>query len=181
MQKRIALLYSTTEGQTRKVAEYLAGRLRAAGDDVALMHVAELPLDWVPDNSDAYLVAASVHQAKVQPAMEAFLAQHAAALNKRPCALALLSLNAALGDEADQNPQTYAEALFEATGWLPGHVEHVAGALRYREYNWLMRIVMKRIASKMGISTDTARDVEYTDWDALDRFAERFRGMVREG
>jgi len=35
-------------------------------------------------------------------------------------------------------------------------------------------MVMKWIAGKAGGSTDTSRDHEYTDWDALGRFAAEF-------
>jgi menaquinone-dependent protoporphyrinogen IX oxidase len=32
---------------------------------------------------------------------------------------------------------------------------------------------MKRIVKKMHAGTDTSRDYDYTDWQALDRFADR--------
>ena len=50
----------------------------------------------------------------------------------------------------------------------------VAGALVYSRYNWLTRWMMRRIARKEGGDTDTARDYEYTDWDALRRDVEIF-------
>ncbi len=46
-----------------------------------------------------------------------------------------------------------------------------AGALRYSEYGWMMKRVMKSIARREGNDTDTSRDHEYTDWPAVDRFA----------
>jgi menaquinone-dependent protoporphyrinogen oxidase len=33
---------------------------------------------------------------------------------------------------------------------------------------------MRRIASRKGLDTDTSRDYDYTDWDAVDRFARDF-------
>jgi len=56
------------------------------------------------------------------------------------------------------------------TGWRPGHVLAVAGALAYSQYNFIIRFVMKRIARKAGAPTDTSRDYELTDWSALDAF-----------
>ncbi|TVR05088.1 MAG: protoporphyrinogen oxidase [Deltaproteobacteria bacterium] len=179
MQKRIALIYGTTEGQTRKIAEHVAQALRKAGADVALMHAAELPLDWTPANSDAIVVAASVHQAQVQPYVRDFVERHADDLNAMPTALVLVSLNAALGEMADVPPPEYAKALRDQTGWSPTVVEHAAGALRYTEYNWLKRMVMRKIAGDQGMSTDTSRDVEFTDWEALDRFAKAFHDVLR--
>lgn len=60
------------------------------------------------------------------------------------------------------------------TGWRPEHVVPVAGALRYTQYNFVVRLLMKRIARASGGSTDTSRDHEYTDWKALDDFVGTF-------
>lgn len=35
-----------------------------------------------------------------------------------------------------------------------------------------MRFVMKRIAKRAAMSTDTSHDHDFTDWKALDRFVE---------
>jgi menaquinone-dependent protoporphyrinogen oxidase len=56
------------------------------------------------------------------------------------------------------------------TGWQPARTLAVAGALAYTKYNFLLRLVMTRIARKAGSSTDTSRDWEFTDWAAVDRF-----------
>jgi menaquinone-dependent protoporphyrinogen oxidase len=62
-----------------------------------------------------------------------------------------------------------AHAFPAAHGWTPRFVLSVAGRLAYREYNFLIRFVIKRIAKKEGGPTDTSRDHELTDWDAVDR------------
>jgi menaquinone-dependent protoporphyrinogen oxidase len=68
--------------------------------------------------------------------------------------------------------QKVLEAFFEQTGWRPQRVKPVAGALLYTKYNFLIRFIVKQIARKAGGDTDTSRDYEYTDWPALDRFAD---------
>jgi menaquinone-dependent protoporphyrinogen oxidase len=52
--------------------------------------------------------------------------------------------------------------------------ERFAGALKYTRYSWLKRMLMKHIAEKEGGDVDTSRDFEYTDWEQVTRFAERF-------
>ena len=56
------------------------------------------------------------------------------------------------------------------TGWRPEHALSVAGALAYSKYSLLVRFLMKQIARRAGAPTDTSRDYEFTDWQALDRF-----------
>jgi menaquinone-dependent protoporphyrinogen oxidase len=63
------------------------------------------------------------------------------------------------------------ERFVQRTGWRPARIELIAGALPYSKYNFLIRFIMRRISGKEGGDTDTSRDYEYTDWDAVDRFA----------
>jgi menaquinone-dependent protoporphyrinogen oxidase len=69
------------------------------------------------------------------------------------------------------------EKFLRKTGFRPGHIELVAGALPYSKYDFLTRFVMRRIAAKEGGDTDTSRDYEYTDWAAVDRFARELSGV----
>lgn len=72
------------------------------------------------------------------------------------------------------------EAMLNATafardaGWTPHRIVLVAGALKYLEYDFLKRMIMRLIAKKEGRDTDTSKDYEYTDWEALRRFCDEF-------
>jgi menaquinone-dependent protoporphyrinogen oxidase len=57
-------------------------------------------------------------------------------------------------------------------------VHPVAGALLYRQYGAIVRLVMRFIAMQTGATTDTSRDHEYTNWEALDRFADELAADV---
>lgn len=50
-----------------------------------------------------------------------------------------------------------------------------SGALRYSQYGFIKRHMMKRISRDMGNpDTDTSRDYEYTDWNDVRHFDEGF-------
>jgi len=49
-----------------------------------------------------------------------------------------------------------------------------AGALQYSKYGVFKRRLMRMIVGFAGGDTDMSRDYEYTDWAAVDRFAESF-------
>jgi menaquinone-dependent protoporphyrinogen oxidase len=65
------------------------------------------------------------------------------------------------------------DVFVDETGWRPADVLRVAGALAYSRYNLIVRAVMKHIARKAHAPTDTSRDYEFTDWNAIDRFVAR--------
>jgi len=54
-------------------------------------------------------------------------------------------------------------------------------ALQYREYDFVTRLVMRVLMRRAGHTTDVWRDHEYTDWDAVERFARDCVAMAAEG
>ena len=71
------------------------------------------------------------------------------------------------------------ERFYVQTNWHPTVAKPVAGALRFTHYNFLVRMIMKRIARKAGAATDTSRDYVYTDWLGFDRFASELATEIR--
>jgi menaquinone-dependent protoporphyrinogen oxidase len=53
-----------------------------------------------------------------------------------------------------------------------------AGALQYREYDFATRLVIPLVMRKGGHPTDTSRDHDFTDWDAVEAFAREFAARL---
>lgn len=174
---RIAIIYGTTDGHTRKIAERIAETLRHHDDRVELILGSELDPDFDATAYDGIIVGASLHQGRHQRYVRGLTKRHAPVLSEMTTAFFSVSLAAA--DEASRPAAIAAiEALLEASGWAVGQKEAFAGALEYTQYSWLERFVMKRISASHGGDTDTSRDHEYTDWDQVTRFAETFHGRL---
>ncbi|MBI1287804.1 MAG: protoporphyrinogen oxidase [Flavobacteriales bacterium] len=171
--KKLLIIYTTTEGQTAKVVRHLEKCAIANGVEVTAYNAIEYPPS--PHGFDMVILAGSVHMMKYQSALVHYATENAKALSERPNAFVSVSMAAAhLTEESASELQEWVGEFEEETGWGPQRIEHVAGALKYVEYNWLKRQVMKQIAKSTGESTDTTQDHEYTDWDALDRFMTEF-------
>jgi menaquinone-dependent protoporphyrinogen oxidase len=167
----VPVLFASTEGQTALIAIRLAAVLHEHGLDSEAIDVSTpeaATLDW--SRVRGALVGASLHRGHHQKSAERFVHAHAGNLNAVPSAFFSVSLAA-----ASKNPDEVAEAeriarAFPAAhGWKPSLILSVAGRLAYREYNVLIRFVMKRIARKEGAPTDTSHDYELTNWDEVDR------------
>jgi len=174
---RILVLYSTSEGQTAKIAGAIATRLRL--DDIAADVVKAGTVDPRPSDYDGVIVAGSIHAGGYQKPMARWLRAHVRELDNRPTAfvsvcLAVLSKQEAARDEARAIPKRFLDKL----GWHPTVIKVAAGALPYTKYNFFIRWIMKRIASAAGGDTDTSRDYEYTDWKDLRDFTDRFAKLV---
>jgi menaquinone-dependent protoporphyrinogen oxidase len=174
---RILVLYGTTEGHTRKVANAIGDTMRANGLDVDVVHVDESEPD--PSGYSAVIVAASVHAGGYQKPIASWVRAHAAQLDRIPGAfvsvcLSVLSKNAVGRQEAEAIPRRF----LDGTHWHPARVKIVAGALLYTHYNFLVRWIVKRIVATAGGDTDTSRDYEYTDWNDVRAFAGDFGRSV---
>jgi menaquinone-dependent protoporphyrinogen oxidase len=173
--KPILVAYATTEGQTRKVATHVADTLRALGCTVDLVNVGTPAADSVSPVYAAAILAGSLHLGAHQSALADFARRNRDWLNACPAAFLSVSLTAGLADETSRAEcRAAAQQFLDATGFAPGIVLPVAGALPYTQYDWFRRFAMKTMAGKHGGDTDTSRDFEYTDWAALDAFAKEY-------
>ena len=53
-----------------------------------------------------------------------------------------------------------------------------AGALQYREYDLMTRLVMRVLMRRGEHPTDVAHDYDYTDWDSVDPLADERARML---
>lgn len=167
------IVYASTHGQTAKIAARLGEALRAQGVDARVAEVGEAAaLD--PAGYDLAIAGGSVHGGHHQRAIASWAKRHHAALAAMPSAFFSVCLTAAEDTEESRAATAgYLEDFARETGWTPTHATTFAGALLYREYDFVTRLVMRLLMAHGHHPTDTSRDYEYTDWDAVDRFAAR--------
>ena len=172
---KLLLVYGTTEGQTRKIAQFMADHLARQGHQTLSVNAIDATAAADPSGFDAVMIAASLHAGHYQSAVVHFVSQYLAAINARPNAFLSVSLAAASDDDDDALGLERCVIQFsQQTGWSPQHIHHVAGAFRYTSYDFLKRWAMKYIAHRKGAPTDTSQDHELTDWADLTQFVDNF-------
>jgi len=178
----VLVLYSSREGQTRKVAarviEYLTVRCKEARvDDV------ENPIESMDTaHYRAVVLAASVHLGERAGEMITFVRKHRIELARLPTAFLPVSLAAACAEDERalaQHARSSAEIakatqdFLQRTGFAPSRILPVAGALLYSRQGRFERFVLQCIAHD-GLESDGCRDLEHTGWKRLDRFIDEF-------
>jgi len=169
----VLIIYGTTEGQTRKIAAWTATHIRERGHQVELLDSAALASDLKLGAFHAFIIAASVHQTHHQDAITNFVFAHHELLNARPSAFISVSLSAALEDEKPE-AQKYVDRLVSVTGWQPSVTILLGGALRFTEYDYFQEQFVKFVVMKRSRTVGPERDHEFTDWNALADFVDRF-------
>lgn len=178
---RILAIYGTRYGQAEAVLTRVARGLAGAGHEVTVIRGDRSPGSRGLEQYGAVVVAASVIRGRHQAYIRRFVLEHRDAIQARFSAFLSVSGAAPESDPAWRaSAQRYVDAFVADTGWRPDVTRIVAGALRYRRYHWVLRLLMKRISASHGGPTDTSCDHEFTDWDGLDRFATELGIRLRE-
>ncbi len=165
---KILIVYSSTDGQTRKICRYAMDRLANQDANVELLPAADAEgIDL--SRFQGVILAASVHAGHYQRALTDFVAQNAEVLNDMHTMFLSVSL-AASGHNAEdwRGLDDIAKDFFEVTGVRPTRTVHVAGAYTPSCYDIFRRFIMRRIIIARDPETNPDVDVEYTDWAALD-------------
>jgi len=172
MAPRVLVIFGTSYGQTKKIAVRIAATLERRGCAVELRDAASerpaLPLEQYT----AVVAGCSIIAKGHQPAIERFVRQNVATLNRVPSAFFQVSASAGSKDaRGRQAAERLLEEFVRSHDWMPILSASIAGAINFTRYNFLLRWYMKRASAKHGGTTDTSRDHEYTDWAQVDRFA----------
>lgn len=174
----ILVLYATVEGHSRKIAEHVAADLESRGHMVVLGDLRE-PGFAVPGRFDGIVLCAPIHIGRYPDPLIHFATDWKDALDAVPNALISVSLAIASDSEEErEEARSYPLGVEKKTGYRPQFVHHAAGALKYLEYDFFKRMMLRHISAKEGGPVDTSRDHQLTDWDALDRFVADFSDLV---
>mgnify|MGYP006290585723 CR=1 FL=1 len=176
---KLLIVYGSTEGQTKKICEFLKVEAEKRGHQVAIEDSTEKPES--PKAYNAVIIGASVHMGKYQSSIKHYVQSHLAALGRIPTVFLSVSLTAVSDDaESWDELEAVTDQFLDQTQWHPDYIEQVAGALRYTEYNWLKRFLMRMIAKNSGQDTDTTTDHEYTDWDQVRGIIDKLESEVEK-
>jgi menaquinone-dependent protoporphyrinogen oxidase len=171
----ILVAYGTVEGQTRKIAEFIAERLRIRGHRVDLIDTATAAAEQVTPVYQGAILGGAVHQQKHPASLLDFVKRNHDWLAAMPTAVFSVSLTAALDDmESRIEVQQLLNEFVDDCALRPVATRCVAGALRYTRYDYFKRLMMRMIARQRGQATDTSKDYEYTAWNDVESFVDEF-------
>ena len=169
----VLIAYSTAEGHSRKIAEFMASALAEEGYGADVVDVGSERAAAVQPVYRSAIVGGSVHMGRHSGDLGRFLRDNATWLSAIPLAFFSVSLTAARDDERSRAEAAQVAAGFLAgTGLTAARSCRIAGALHFGEYGPVKRLLARSVAQAMG--APPAQDVEYTDWKGVHRFAVDF-------
>lgn len=167
---RVLIVFASSHGQTAKIAAAIASRLRERGAEVDLCD-ARAAKPPPPDDYDVVGLGSHVRHGKHDPVIHAYIDRHLSALQARQNFFFSVSLTAS-DKPYLPDPGGYIYETTYQTAWRADTAAAFAGALPYRSYNPILRVLMKLRSSLHGNPIDTRRDHVFTDWVSVRLFAD---------
>jgi len=173
------LFYATHDGQSRRIAEHIAGRLGQAGIAVHPQDLSSAVPAPAALQAGLVIVVAAVRYGRHLPQAERFLAL----CRDTAIRLVLISVNLTARkpgkDTAEGN--RYLQKAIARHRLRPVLAAAVAGRLDYQRYSWRDRQMIRLIMKLTGGPTHSQACVEFTDWTAVDGIAARIAALHAAG
>ncbi|MGY3571141.1 menaquinone-dependent protoporphyrinogen IX dehydrogenase [Vibrio paucivorans] len=169
-------LYSSREGQTKKILHYIEEELSEFECEVVDLHSVDR-VDFT--QYDRVLIGASIRYGHFNKKLYQFIENNVEQLKQNKVAFFCVNLTARKEDQGKDTPEgsAYIKTFLTKSAWQPELIGVFAGALYYPRYKWFDRVMIRFIMTMTGGETDTNKEVEYTNWKKVSLFAKKFVNM----
>lgn len=168
--KSTIILYSTREGQTHKIAQFMAEQMDVGTCELVDLHQAH-NLDL--SSYDNIIIGASIRYGHFNKKLYQFIEQNKEYLNTNGASFYSVNLTARKPGKDTPEGSAYIQKFLKRSPWQPKQIGVFAGGLYYPRYKWFDRIMIRFIMSMTGGETDITKEVEYTDWGKVALFAQK--------
>lgn len=169
-------LYSSREGQTKKILQYIDQQLTDLDCELVDLHTIQ-EVDF--SQYDRILIGASIRYGHLNKKLYQFIEANLEQLNLHKVAFFCVNLTARKEEQGKDTPEgsVYIKTFLAKSPWQPSLIGVFAGALYYPRYNFFDKMMIKLIMTMTGGETDTSKEVEYTNWEKVALFANKFNEM----
>ena len=169
---RCLILYSTTDGHTKKICDYIANNLDEV-NKISVVNITSFNQKDL-DNYDSIIIGASIRYGKHQSSLYKFINKNREKLDAKKNAF--FTVNVVARKMEKNLPQTnpYMIKFLKLTKWKPQNLDVFAGRINYPKYGFIDKYAIRFIMWLTKGPTDTRGDFEFTDWDKVKNFAKIF-------
>lgn len=173
---KILIIYSTTDGHTRKICRRLQQTIENKGDHVVLASVDESSSVGL-EEFDKIVIGASIRYGKHSPAVYDFIKANIQILESKRNAFFTVNVVARKPDKNQPDSNPYLKKFLSQIAWKPENLAVFAGKINYRLYRFRDRFMIRFIMWMTKGPTDLNTNIDFTDWDQVDKFAQTISNM----
>ena len=166
---KILIVYSTTDGHTRKICLRLQGIVENLNNQVAVISVHEAGTVDL-DSFDKLVIGASIRYGKHSPEVYEFIKVNSRVLDAKPNAFFTVNVVARKPEKNTPETNPYLKKFLKQISWKPKVLGVFAGKIDYKLYGPLDRFMIRLIMRITKGPTAPDTNIEFTDWDKVDAF-----------
>lgn len=171
---KLLFLYASTNGHTRTISQHLATYISA---QQPTWQITQQPIETAhtitPSEFDGIILGASIRYGKHHRAVSAFIHQHQHTLTQRLFAFYSVNLTARKPEKNTPQTNPYVQKFYQALPIKPTLDAVFAGRLAYPEYAWYNKLMICLIMKLTHGPTNLSTIKVFTDWQAVEHFAQR--------
>ena len=166
---RILIIYSTTDGHTRKICRRLCQVVEQQGHQITSISIDD-ESDVDLESFDKIILGASIRYGKHHKKVYEFINKNEQLLNSKPNAF--FSVNVVARKPEKNQPETnpYLKKFLKQISWQPKELAVFAGKIDYKKYRFLDRQIIRLIMRMTRGPTDLETVVEFTNWKQVETF-----------
>lgn len=166
------ILYSTVDGQTQEICKRISDTLKKTGD-AEIFNISEASKIQL-SQYDGFILGASIRYGKHRSDIFNFIKKNQKTINIKKNAF--FSVNVVARKPEKNSPETnpYMQKFIELSAWQPELLAVFGGKIDYPKYGFIDKFMIRLIMWITKGPTNTSGTFEFTDWDKVDHFAQKF-------
>ena len=172
----ILIMYSTTDGHTLEICQYLQQVIERNDNRVTLQSMDdESNVDMTP--FDKIVLGASIRYGKHSKQVYEHIKRNKQVLDSKPNAF--FSVNVVARKPGKNRPETnpYLKKFLKQISWQPKELAVFAGKLDYPRYSYWDRQIIRFIMWMTKGPTDPETVIDFTDWKQVESFGQLISDM----
>lgn len=166
---KIILIYSSTDGHTRKICQCLQQIIEHQNNQVTLISIDD-EADIDLKSFDKIILGASIRYGKHNVKVYEFIENNLVVLESKSNAFFSVNVVARKPEKSKPETNPYLIKFLRQISWKPKKLAVFAGKIDYQKYKFLDRFMIRLIMWMTKGPTDPNTNIEYTDWSQVEEF-----------
>jgi len=172
----ILIMYSTTDGHTMEICQYLKQVIERNGNHVTLLSMDDDPnVDIKP--FDKIVLGASIRYGKHSKQVYQYIKRNEQALDSKPNAFFSVNVVARKPEKSQPGTNPYLKKFLKQISWQPKELAVFAGKLDYPRYRFWDKQIIRFIMWMTKGPTHPETVIDFTDWKQVESFGQLVSDM----
>ena len=166
------IIYSSTDGQTKKICETLKNNSinKSSYEIISLDEAFHKEVE----KYENIIIGASIRYGRHNPKVYKFIQNNKYILDKKKSAFFSVNVVARKPEKNTPDTNPYIRKFLKKSNWLPKKLGVFAGKIDYPKLGFINRSVIRFIMFITSGPTNTNNTYEFTDWHSVRKFIKEF-------